>query len=51
MATLAQLPGGVFDRFGIAADHQDPAAGRCQITRHRQADAARGTGHDGKFLR
>lgn len=51
VATVAQLPGGFFDRLGIAADHQYQAAGSGEITRHRGADTPRRTGHYGKFLR
>ncbi|KFB72235.1 MAG: putative diguanylate cyclase YdaM [Candidatus Accumulibacter phosphatis] len=48
--TLAQLSGGIFDRFGAAPDHQYHAPGGGKVARHGEADATRGTGHDGKFL-
>jgi len=48
--TRAQFLGSVLDRFRAAPDHQHHAPGGGQIARHGEAEAARGTGHDGKFL-
>jgi hypothetical protein len=47
----AQLPRGVFDRLGMAANHQHLASGGGQIARHRQAKPACRAGNDSKFLR
>ena len=32
--------------FGLPADHDDLGAGGCERAHHRQAEAARATGHD-----
>jgi len=37
--TLAQLSGGIFDRFGAAPDHQYHAPGGGKVARHGEARA------------